>query len=115
MKILHLSLIIFITLYLEAGSAAGAAAADSSAEARSVENPSVAEMIEGEIRKIDKENKKITIKHGEMKTLEMPPMTMVFKVNDPEILSKVKTGDKVKFRAEKSGGAFVVTEIMTGI
>lgn len=65
----------------------------------------------GEVRKVDKETKKITIRHGEIKNLEMPGMTMVFQVKDPAMLDKVQTGDKVKFRAEKLGGAIVVTEI----
>jgi len=70
-----------------------------------------AELTEGVIRKIDRDNNKITIKHGEIKNLDMPPMTMVFQVNDPAMLDTVKTGDKVKFRAEKTGGSFVVTDI----
>lgn len=70
-----------------------------------------AELTEGVIRKIDRENKKITIKHGEIKNLEMPGMTMVFQVKDPGMLDTIKTGDNVKFRAEKTGGSFVVTDI----
>jgi Cu/Ag efflux protein CusF len=69
------------------------------------------EMAEGEIRKVDKDAKKITIKHGPLANLDMPPMTMVFQVKDPAMLDKVKTGDKVKFQAEKMGGAFTVTRI----
>ncbi len=68
-------------------------------------------MTDGEVRKIDKENKKITLKHGEIKNLEMPGMTMVFGVKDPAMLDMVKPGDKVMFKAEKSGGALIVTEI----
>ena len=70
-----------------------------------------ADMADGEIRKVDMDNKKITIKHGEIKNLDMPGMTMVFQVKDPAMLTTVKTGDKVRFKAEKSGGAIVVTEI----
>ena len=70
-------------------------------------------MADGEVRKIDKENKKITLKHGEIKNLEMPGMTMVFQVKDPAMLDMVKTGDKVMFRAEKANGAMVVTEMQT--
>ena len=69
------------------------------------------QMSEGEIRKVDKDAKKITIKHGELKNLDMPPMTMVFHVKDPGILEKVKQGDKVSFVAEKVGGQFTVTQI----
>ena len=70
-------------------------------------------MTDGEVRKIDKENKKITLKHGEIKNLEMPGMTMVFQVKDPAMLDMVKTGDKVMFKAEKTNGAMVVTQIQT--
>jgi len=70
-----------------------------------------ADMADGEIRKVDMETKKITIKHGEIKNLDMPGMTMVFQVKDPAMLDKVKTGDKIRFKAEKAGGAIVVTDI----
>ena len=70
-----------------------------------------ADMAEGEIRKIDKENKKITIKHGAIKNLDMPGMTMVFQVKAAAMLEKVKVGDKVRFTAEKAGGAIVLTDI----
>lgn len=75
---------------------------------------SLVTMTDGEIRKIDKEANKITIKHGEIKNLDMPAMTMVFQVKDSTLLDKVKGGDKVKFVAEKSGGAIVVTDIQLG-
>ena len=70
-----------------------------------------ADMTEGEIRKVDLDNKKITIKHGEIKNLDMPGMTMVFQVKDPALLEKAKVGEKIRFKAEKSGGAMVVTDI----
>jgi Cu/Ag efflux protein CusF len=70
-----------------------------------------AALADGEIRKVDKDTKKITIKHGPMPSLDMPPMTMVFQVKDPAMLDTVKPGDKVKFQAEKLGGAFTVTRI----
>jgi Cu/Ag efflux protein CusF len=66
---------------------------------------------DGEIRKVDKDAKKITIKHGPLQNLDMPAMTMVFQVKDPAMLDSVKAGDKVKFRAETIGGAFTVTKI----
>lgn len=71
------------------------------------------DMTDGEIRKVDMDSKKITIKHGEIKNLDMPGMTMVFQVKDPAMLDKVKAGNKVRFKAEKAGGAIVVTEIET--
>jgi Cu/Ag efflux protein CusF len=68
-------------------------------------------MAEGEVRKIDKDTKKITLKHGEIKTLDMPPMTMVFQVPNAVLLDKVKAGDKVKFKADKTSSGYAVTDI----
>jgi Cu(I)/Ag(I) efflux system protein CusF len=66
---------------------------------------------DGEIRRVDKDAKKITIKHGPLEKLDMPAMTMVFQVRDPALLEQVKAGDKVRFEAEKIGAAYVVTKI----
>ena len=66
---------------------------------------------EGEIRKVDKDAKKVTIKHGPLTNLDMPPMTMVFQVKDPAMLGQVKAGDKVRFTAEKIGGQYTVTTL----
>jgi len=71
----------------------------------------LAQLADGEIRRVDKEAKKITIKHGEIRSLDMPPMTMVFHVKDPALLEKVKAGDKVRFEAAKTGGQYFVTRI----
>lgn len=73
--------------------------------------PAAGEMTEAEVRKIDKENKKITLKHGAIKNLDMPPMTMVFGVSDLALLDKVKAGDKVRFTASGEGGKYTVTEL----
>ncbi|WP_395400931.1 copper-binding protein [Pseudoduganella sp. UC29_106] len=70
-----------------------------------------AAMTDGEIKKVDKDAKKLTIKHGELKNLGMPGMTMVFKVQDAAMLDKVKQGDKVRFSADKVDGALTVTSI----
>ena len=83
---------------------------DHSAHHTGTQTQSVA-LSEGEVRKVDKAAKKITIKHGPLTNLDMPAMTMVFQVKDPALLDKVKTGDKVKFEAQKFGGAFTVTRI----
>ncbi len=71
----------------------------------------VRKMTEGEVRKVDEDAKKITLKHGPIQNLDMPAMTMVFQVKDAAMLEQVKAGDKVKFQAEKAGGAFTVTAI----
>ena len=68
-------------------------------------------LADGEVRKIDLGAKKITLKHGEIKSLDMPPMTMVFQVKDPALLGKVKVGDKVRFTAEDANGAITILTI----
>lgn len=65
-------------------------------------------MSEAEVRKVDKAAKKITLKHGDIKNLDMPPMTMVFQVKDAALLEQVQAGDKVRFTADKVGGAYIV-------
>jgi Cu/Ag efflux protein CusF len=66
---------------------------------------------EGEIRRIDKDAKKLTIRHGPIQNLDMPAMTMVFQVADPAVLDGLKPGDKVRFTADKIGGAYTVTQL----
>ena len=68
-------------------------------------------MTAGEVKKIDKEAGKITLKHEDIKNLDMPGMTMVFQVTDKAMLDKVQAGDKVKFVADKQQGKLVVTDI----
>jgi Cu/Ag efflux protein CusF len=69
------------------------------------------DMTEAQVRKVDKDNGKVTLQHGEIKNLQMPPMTMVFTVKDPKMLDKVQAGDKVRFHADNEGGKLTVTEI----
>lgn len=71
-------------------------------------NPS---LTDGEVRKIDKDAGKLTIKHGEIKHMEMPPMTMVFFAKDKSMLDKVKAGDKVRFMVIHENGQMIVTHI----
>ena len=73
----------------------------------------MASMTDGEIRKVDKETGKVTIKHGEIKNLDMPGMTMIFTAKEKSLLDKVQAGDKVKFAAINEGGKMVVTDIQT--
>lgn len=112
MKKLHTLLILAATLagsvYANTHTAAPAA---TSAASQSGTATSPVDMADGEIRKVDMDTQKITIKHGEIKNLDMPGMTMVFQAQDPALLGKIKAGDKVRFKAEKDGPAFVVTDI----
>ena len=72
---------------------------------------SATELAEGEVRKVDKENKKVTLRHGPLKNLDMPGMTMVFHVSEDAMLDRVQPGDKVRFMAEKVDGKYTVTRI----
>ncbi len=69
------------------------------------------EMTDGEVRKVDKEAGKLTLKHADIKSLDMPAMTMVFVVKDKAMLDKLKAGDKIKFKAINDAGKFTVTEM----
>ena len=66
---------------------------------------------EGEVRKVDVAGSKITLRHGPLANLDMPPMTMVFTVPDPKLLAGLKQGDKVRFTADKKDGIYLVTAI----
>jgi len=71
-----------------------------------------AQAYDGEVRKIDKPQAKITLRHGELKALDVPPMTMVYRVSDPALLDRVAVGDRVKFDAAKVGGQYTVTALV---
>lgn len=71
----------------------------------------LAQSADGEVRKIDKAAAKLTLKHGEIKSIDMPPMTMVYRVKDTKMLDALAVGDKVKFDAAKVDGQYVVTVI----
>jgi Cu/Ag efflux protein CusF len=70
-----------------------------------------AQMVDGEVTKVDESAGKITIKHGPLKKFDMDAMTMVFRASDPAMLKVVKPGDKIKFEADKINGQFTVTKI----
>ena len=65
----------------------------------------------GEIRKVDSAQGKLTIKHGDIKNLGMPGMTMIFKVQSPQMLDGLKVGDAVQFVVERQNGALLITEL----
>ena len=95
-----------VPLSVLAAAHAGAAMASPTASA-----PAAADMTDAEVRKVDKEGGKLTLKHGAIKNLDMPGMTMVFQVKDKALLDKLQAGDKVKFKAVNDAGKFTVTEI----
>ena len=67
--------------------------------------------VDGTVEKIDKSAGKITLKHGPIKNLDMDGMTMVFRVQDPSTLDKLKVGQKVKFEADRVNGQITATRI----
>lgn len=69
------------------------------------------DLSEGEVVRWDAASAKVTLRHGPIRNLDMPPMTMVFRVTDPAQAAQVKAGAKVRFRAEQQAGAYVVTRI----
>jgi Cu(I)/Ag(I) efflux system periplasmic protein CusF len=73
--------------------------------------PMPAEFTNAEVRKVDKANRKISLKHEEIKSLGMPPMAMVFEAKDPRVLDKLKAGDKVRFKAIWEAGKYFVVEV----
>jgi len=66
---------------------------------------------QGVVRKVDKTQGKVTLRHGPIASLDMPSMTMVFKVADAKMLDAIKEGDKVSFAAARVNGAITVTAI----
>jgi Cu(I)/Ag(I) efflux system periplasmic protein CusF len=70
-----------------------------------------APMTAGEVTKIDKAAGKLTLKHAEIKHLDMPPMTMVFRVADAKMLDGLAVGSRIRFAAERVNGQYTVTQI----
>ena len=81
----------------------------------SAQAPVPKDFTDGEVRSLDKAARKITLKHAEIKNLGMPPMAMVFDVRDAKLLDKVKTGDKVRFKAVHDAGKYVVVDLQPGM
>ncbi len=91
--------------------AAHAAGSAQAKEGAAAQQPAAGVMADGEVKKIDKDAGKMTIKHGPLVNLDMPPMTMVFRVKDAAMLDQVKSGDQIRFSVEKINGALTVTAI----
>jgi Cu(I)/Ag(I) efflux system protein CusF len=85
----------------------GVQAADPPAKAKAAATP----LSSGEVTKVDRESKKVTIKHGPIDNLKMPPMTMVFRVKDGAMLDGLAPGTQVRFRAEEADGGYVLTKL----
>ncbi len=70
-----------------------------------------AQSVEAEVRKVDAAQGKLTLKHAEIKNLDMPAMTMVFRVRDPKMLEGLAVGDKIRIDADKIDGQYTVTAL----
>ncbi len=88
-----------------------ASGADQAARPAPAATAPAAPHTDAEVRRIDREQHKLTLKHGPLKKFDMPAMTMVFRVADPKMLDGLKEGDKVTFDADKVNGAYTVTAI----
>ena len=66
----------------------------------------------GEVTKLDKAGGRVTLKHGEIKNLDMPPMTMVFRVSDPTLLDNLAVGSRIRFTADRVNGQYVLTSVL---
>jgi Cu/Ag efflux protein CusF len=111
---------LFTTFILSAGLALASANASAQAHMHGQGQPKVmpaavqddpAALSEGEVKKVDKDTGKLTIKHGPLNNLDMPAMTMAFKVREPAMLDRVKAGDQVRFRVERVNAGLTVTRL----
>jgi Cu/Ag efflux protein CusF len=67
-----------------------------------------ASLSEGVVKKVDKAQGKLTLRHGPLENLDMPGMTMVFRVQDAGWLDRLKPGDNIRFLADRVNGVFTV-------
>jgi Cu/Ag efflux protein CusF len=112
---------LFATISLSAGLAFAAASASAQTHdmhehtehdtAGAAQDAGSAALAGGEIKKVDKEAGKLTIQHGPLTNLNMPGMTMAFKVQEPSMFDQVKAGDKIRFHVERINGAITVTKL----
>lgn len=114
-NIVHIGLALAMGLSATIVAAAGDPHADHMAAHGAPAKAAMAQspMSEGEIKKIDKQAGKVTIKHGPLVNLDMPSMTMVFTAKEPSQLDAVKVGDKIRFVAEKNGRTLQASQLET--
>lgn len=82
-----------------------------SAQVTPIGNTAADDLSEGEITRWDPRTLKLSLRHGEIKNLGMPPMSMVFRVPDAAVVGSLQPGDKVRFRADQVNGAYTVTRV----
>jgi Cu(I)/Ag(I) efflux system protein CusF len=109
MKAIHT--LVAAALLLSAGAHAQQAAPSGDHSSHHPEQASSKLQSDGEVRKVDLAQGKVTLRHGPLANLDMPAMTMVFTVADKKLLDGLKEGDKVRFNADKKDGTYIVTGI----
>ncbi|MGZ8287900.1 MAG: copper-binding protein [Telluria sp.] len=90
---------------------AGAALAQSAATPATPPAAAPVALVAGEVKKVDKETGKLTVKHAPLVNLDMPAMTMVFRVKEAAMLDQVKPGDKISFTAERANGMVTIIRL----
>lgn len=105
----HTRILLALALATASGAHAQGIAADHAAHHAPAASAPV--QSDGEVRKVDRAQGKVTLRHGPLQHLDMPAMTMVFKAVDPKLLDGLKAGDKVRFTSEKVDGALAVTAL----
>ncbi|KHK50952.1 hypothetical protein PI87_21980 [Ralstonia sp. A12] len=114
LKIIHaMTLSAVLSLSFVVWSGVAIAQNTSASEGQNTAVPAGSDLIDGEVRKVDKGAGRLTIKHGPIKDLDMPSMTMVYQVEKAALLDNVQAGDNLRFRLKSEGGKFVVTEVQS--
>jgi Cu(I)/Ag(I) efflux system periplasmic protein CusF len=93
------------------GAHGNGATASPSTAATAASTTASADLAEGVVRRVDAAGGRVTIKHGEIVALGMPPMTMVFRAKDPSLLQGLKVGDTIRFKAEQDGSNYILMSV----
>ncbi|MEY4417311.1 MAG: hypothetical protein RIQ53_4604 [Pseudomonadota bacterium] len=104
-------LLLALTLALAAAGAARAQSAPADPPASATAAAVEADWVDGEVRKVDAAQGRLTLRHGPLPQLSMPPMTMVFRVADAALLDGLQIGDAVRFTVERRTTGLTVTRI----
>ncbi|WP_417728377.1 copper-binding protein [Roseovarius sp.] len=65
----------------------------------------------GVVKNVKPEEGKVTIIHEELVDLEMPAMTMVFRVSDDAMFDRLDAGKEIEFIVERVNGKLTVTSL----
>lgn len=65
----------------------------------------------GTVKSVDPAAGTVTLAHGPVKSLNWPPMTMGFAVNDKALFDKLSVSKKVDVEFVQQGGKYVITAV----